>query len=216
MKEQSALASITKALKAVSNGISDERGANLYNFAVANRLNSVLELGHNHGRSTCFLAAAMDKTAGFVHSIDRPSRKAFKPNALTLLKRLRLEGRVELIYTPSYNFVLRDWLAARKRPEFDLIFLDGSHLWEPDALAFLLSWRLLKPGGWYIFDDLRWAPDKSEWARSQPWYKELPPDDRTTPAVRQIVDLLVATMPDLGEHFDDGWWAYAQKKHAVA
>lgn len=212
MNEFASLGAVNDALSGVDVGVSDERGAMLYNIAVENDAKSVLELGHNHGRSTCFLAAAMAKTGGFVRSIDRPGRHVLKPNALDLLGRLELLDRVELIYAPSYNYVLRDWLAAEAVPRFDLVFLDGSHLWEQDALAFLLSWRLLKSGGWYVFDDLNWTPDESDWARSQSWFEALPPDDRTTPAVRQIVELLLVPMPDLETRFDDGWWCFARKK----
>jgi predicted O-methyltransferase YrrM len=57
----------------------------------------------------------------------------------------------------SYNWSLMRMLAACPRPSFDYVFLDGSHTWAHDALAFLLADRLLAPGGYVDFDDYRWT-----------------------------------------------------------
>lgn len=44
-------------------------------------------------------------------------------------------------------------------PSFDLVYVDGSH-YSRDALEdAILSWRLLKPGGFMIFDDYTWTMD---------------------------------------------------------
>ena len=57
----------------------------------------------------------------------------------------------------SYNWSLMRMLAECPRPSFDYVFLDGSHTWAHDALAFLLADRLLAPGGYVDFDDYRWT-----------------------------------------------------------
>ena len=49
---------------------------------------------------------------------------------------------------------------------FDFCFLDGAHEWQPDALAVFLAVKLLKPGGWFVLDDLDFN------LRSMPTWKE--------------------------------------------
>jgi predicted O-methyltransferase YrrM len=41
-------------------------------------------------------------------------------------------------------------------PEFDLIYVDGSHLGLDVLVDAALSWRLLRPGGTMVFDDYLW------------------------------------------------------------
>ena len=48
-------------------------------------------------------------------------------------------------------------IASNPLPIYDYIFLDGSHTWDIDGLAFLLLDRLLKPGGFMDFDDYGWT-----------------------------------------------------------
>ena len=36
---------------------------------------------------------------------------------------------------------------------FDLIFIDGSHLKKDVILDLILSWKMLKPGGYLVMDD---------------------------------------------------------------
>jgi transposase-like protein len=43
------------------------------------------------------------------------------------------------------------------KPGFDFCFLDGSHSWEVDGLAFYLVAGTMPVGGLFIFDDLDWS-----------------------------------------------------------
>ena len=57
----------------------------------------------------------------------------------------------------SYNWSLMRVLADRGDGYFDYAFIDGSHTWAHDALAFFLVDRLLAPGGYVDFDDYTWS-----------------------------------------------------------
>ena len=52
-------------------------------------------------------------------------------------------------------------LESADPPEFDFVFLDAGHTWDVTGFAFFLVDRLLRPGGWLLFDDLNWSVTKS-------------------------------------------------------
>jgi Methyltransferase domain len=79
---------------------------------------------------------------------------------------------------------------------FDLVFIDGAHTWEPDSLAFLLSERLLRPGGWWIFDDLNWSIGSSPTARRPgPGQLTMREDELDACQIRDVIDLVVRPPP---------------------
>ena len=51
--------------------------------------------------------------------------------------------------------ILADLVA--ENTTFDLIYVDGSHLGLDVLADAALSWQLLRPGGFLVFDDCRWA-----------------------------------------------------------
>ena len=51
-------------------------------------------------------------------------------------------------------FLMRAIEAGHK---YDFCFIDGAHTWDTDGFAFCLVDRMLRPGGWIIFDDLNWT-----------------------------------------------------------
>ena len=121
-----------------------ERGRMFYEFIRTHNLRRVLELGFNHGVSTCYFAAAVASLGGgHVVTIDRAQAAAYHPGLEHFLERLGLGDLVTPFYeATTYNWRLRDFLRMDPRPSFDLMFLDGAHIFEPDALAFLLAEKL--------------------------------------------------------------------------
>jgi len=95
-------------------------------------------------------------------------------------------------------------------PRFDLCYVDGAHSWFVDALAFFLVDRLLRPGGWIIFDDLEWtyaaSPSQAEVVRNMPL------DEQTTPQVKKIYELLVKAHPNYHNFRIEDGWAFAHKR----
>lgn len=65
-------------------------------------------------------------------------------------------GRVEKLAGPS-SVVLR---RMAPEPTFDFIYVDGSHQTYDTLEDAVLSWRLLRPGGWMIFDDYGMATNQ--------------------------------------------------------
>lgn len=158
----------------------------------------------------------MNYTAdGHITTIDLEVAKKREPNIECLLTKLGLLEKVSIYYEPtSYTWRLMKFLEERPRRQFDLCYIDGPHSWFVDGFGFFLVDLLLKEGGWIIFDDLYWTFSESPALGKTDWVKEMPEDERTTPQILKIYELLVK--PNFGYHnFQtiDGW-AFAQKKSA--
>jgi hypothetical protein len=117
----------------------------------------------------------------------------------------------------GYNWFLLDLLRVQTReagcePCYDFCFLDGVHLWEPDALATLLVTKLLRPGGWLLLDDLHFKPRYHPGWESA--FGHLSEAEVDTCQVGMVFDLLVKSHPDL-ERFSlshDGHMGWARRK----
>jgi predicted O-methyltransferase YrrM len=195
-------------------GTSPERGRMLYEWVREHRPEICLELGFAHGVSTVYIAAALDENgSGRLTSVDNLSAHERDPRAEELLRRADLDERVELVYEPSsYNWFLHRKLRDRVsngdvEPLYDFCFLDGAHTWIDDGLAFLLVDRLLRPGGWLLFDDLPWKLDER-------W--NVPDEERQLAQVQEVFDLLVATHPQYDRLESDGEWGWARKSESGA
>jgi predicted O-methyltransferase YrrM len=189
-------------------------GQVLYRFVRAAGVRGVLELGTGHGGSTSWLAAALAAgVGGRVTTIDRAAR----PEPAELLARLRLDGFVDIVHARgSYTWELMRLIESRVveggcRPLFDLCFVDGAHTWDTDGLAFFLVEKLLRPGGWVVFDDLDWTFATSPSLRDSELVRSLPDEERTTPQVGRVFTLLVRQHPGFGEFLERNGRGWARK-----
>lgn len=181
----------------------------MQDFIHKHNLSSILELGFYHGVSTCYMAAALESVhQGSIVSIDLHSAQKRQPNIEELLEKCGYLDRVEFYYEPvSYNWRLMKLIEAQEKT-FDLCYLDGGHDWYNTGLAFFLVDKLMQPGGWIIFDDLDWTMEHI----NAPWALRKPEEERITPQVRKVWELLVKSHPDYGNFFEQGGWGFAQKK----
>jgi hypothetical protein len=100
-------------------------------------------------------------------------------------------------------------------PRFDFCFLDAGHTWAVDGFGFFLVDRLLKPGGWIIFDDLDWSFSEST-VKDSDLYRSMLEEERTTKQVRKVYELLVRPHGGYEELRDDRGWGYARKSLTTA
>jgi predicted O-methyltransferase YrrM len=182
-------------------------------FILENGVRDILELGFRHGVSTAYMAAALAQAgSGRIVTIDLLSAKQNKPNIEEILERTGNRARVDVFYEPtSYTWRLMRLLQQDPTPRFDLCYIDGAHDWFVDGFAFFLVDRLLRPNGWIIFDDMEWSYGASPVLRNTDRVKQMPEDERTSPQVRLVYDLLVKTHPNYHNFRDEGEWAFAQK-----
>lgn len=178
------------------------------------RCRRILELGFLHGVSTCYLAAALDELGGgSLTTVDMESARELQPNVETLLADLGLRDLVTVHYEPtSYLWRLMHLLEADPSPRFDLCYIDGAHTWSTDGFAFFLVDRLLEPGGWIVFDDLDWTFDTSPGLRRSEMVAQMLPEERATPQIRKVYELLVRTHPSYEQFVVRNGWALARKK----
>lgn len=180
---------------------------------IENKSQNILELGFRHGVSTCYMAGALDELGGGkITTVDLANAKDAKPNVEELLERLELDKFVEVFYEPtSYIWRLMKMIEMEPAPEFDFCYIDGAHDWFTDGFAFLLVDKLLKPGGLVVFDDLDWTYDTSPVLRKTDRVKNMPDEERQTPQIRKVYELLVKKDPRYGEFVEIDNWAIARK-----
>ncbi len=207
----------------VSNLVSDvpfmapENGRMIYDFIRNSGVKECLELGIGHGVGSCYMGAALQETGGHLTTVDRFSARDRKPNVEDLLKKTGLESVVSPKYVVnSYTWQLLELIEEHTeggvcRPYLDFCFIDGAHLFEPDACAFFLADKLLKPGAWLLFDDMFWTLGSSEFCEEE-WVKQLTPAERDSPHISKVFDCLVRQHPEYGDFRVVGQWAWARKR----
>lgn len=177
-------------------------------FLRRNRLSKVLELGFYHGVSSCYFAAAMKALGGEpIVTIDLLSAKQRDPNIEDLLARCDLLDHAEFYYEPtSYNWRLMKFIEEGRR--FDFCYIDGGHDWYNTGYAFFLVDKLIEPGGWIVFDDLDWTMQHV----SASWAQNRSAEEKSTPQVRKVWELLVQQHPSYGNFREQDRWGFARKK----
>jgi predicted O-methyltransferase YrrM len=197
-----------------------ERGKLIYEFVRAQRPSAVLELGFAHGTSACYIAAAMQENGGgSILTIDNVNARKREPGILDLMRRTGLESFITPVFAErSYTWELMKLLErqtrdARTEPCFDFVFIDGGHTWDSDGFSFLLADRLLRPGGWVLFDDVTWTPSV---CAGDAWVDAMPAEEREVAHVEKVFNLLVMTDAHYDSFEFDGVWAWARKKPNAA
>lgn len=205
--------------------ILDEMAADLYSFILKEEPRECLELGFGHGASSCYIAAALDEVGkGKLTSVDLLSGIEWQtPSIEELLERTGLTDRVEVHREHTgYSWFLGKQIERytsnnRCIPIYDFCFIDGAKHWTTDAAAFFLVDKLLKPGGWLVFDDLRWTfqskVDEGKRKLDGISLLTMRNEELNEPHIEKVFRLLVMQHPDYSNfRIKDDWWAWAQKE----
>jgi predicted O-methyltransferase YrrM len=179
-------------------------------------IRDIIEIGFYHGKSSAYLAAILeDLGRGYLTTIDLTSGSRREPNIEQVLSALDLAHRVTPVYAErSYTWELAKMIRANPRRQFDLCYFDGGHTWDATGFGFVLVDLLLRPGGWIVFDDLKWTIESAipDMAKVPSHWLAASSDERVTPAVQLVFDLLV---PHLGytdlRTANNGEWGIARK-----
>jgi Methyltransferase domain len=134
--------------------ISPAAGAWLYQFCVQHRAQHTLEIGMAYGFSTIASLAALAHNHGLSHTAIDPFQEELWAGIGLAHARALDATRVRFMNEPSFAALAR--LASEER-HFDVIFIDGVHLFDGALLDFTLSAGLCPIGGHVILDDL-WMP----------------------------------------------------------
>jgi predicted O-methyltransferase YrrM len=137
--------------------ISPAQGMWLYEFCRETRPQATLEIGMAYGFSTVyFLAALHENDAGHHTAIDPFQRRApgiWAGIGLRNAQRLAAE-RFRFIEEASFGGLVR---LAQEGRQFDVIFIDGNHIFDTVLVDFTLSAEICPVGGHIILDDM-WMP----------------------------------------------------------
>ncbi len=199
------------------------QGELIYSIILDNDIFDILELGIAHGTGSCYMAAALqEKGKGLVTTIDNKSALLRKPDIFELLKTCDLETFVSPVFADSsYNWELMKLIKQQTKdgvcaPLFDFCYIDGAHNFEIDNSAFFLVDKLLKPGGFIIFDDVNWTYASSAGLKDSEWVINMGVDEKTTPHIKALVELVVMSHPDYTDfQFHDDWFL-TRKKSSIA
>ncbi len=190
-----------------------KKGQKIYDFILKYKLSHCLELGFYHGVSSVYIGGALEELeGGSLITIDRCSALSLVPNIYSLLIESGLSKFVTPIFEPtSYTWRLMKLLEERRHESFDFCYIDAGHSWDVTGFAFFLVSKLLRPGGWIIFDDLDWTYSTSRALKNDSSVLAMPDDERTTPQVRKVFELLVKTDSRYRIAYEHGSWGFAQK-----
>ena len=201
-----------------------ELARDIYEFVGSHAPQQCLELGFGHGASSCYIAAALEELGqGHLTTVDLASAREWQqPTIEDLLARTGLQPWVTVVREPtSYTWFLKRKIEEATpqnhcRPIFDFCFLDGAKNWTIDGAAFFMADKLLKPGGWFLFDDLQWtyASKRKEGKQKSDGVviDAMGADEIEQPHVELIFQYLVMQHPDYANFLiKDNWWAWAQK-----
>ena len=193
--------------------MSVEQAKRMTGFMKEHGLKDVLELGFYQGVSSCYIAGAAKEMGGRLATIDLPNARDRSPNITELLEACGLTDTVDVYFEPQgFNWRMMKMLEDGKGPRFDMVYLDGGHTWDITGFGFFLADKLLRPGGWLIFDDIDWSYATSPKFKDDPDIsRKFPEDYRATPQVRRVFELLVQQHPEYGDFRIETQWAYAHK-----
>lgn len=195
----------------------------LYDFVVGAGLEECLELGFAHGASSCYIAAALhERGQGCLTTVDLEESARLDPPIETLLARTGLAGYVRVRReVHSYTWFLKKEIERRTvdgrcEPCYDFCFVDGCKNWTVDGFAFFLVDKLLRPGGWIVFDDFRWSYARREQLEGKLktdgiLHRALSADQREQPNIELVFRYLVMQHPAYGSFRVEGDWAWARK-----
>ncbi|ANY78913.1 hypothetical protein BB934_12400 [Microvirga ossetica] len=194
----------------------------LYDLIANNDVENILELGIAHGTATCYMAAALQQRGrGRIDAVDLKGAD-YRPSAEEQVSRHGFGGLVTIHREQTgYNWFLRKAIRDNTvndqcQPVYDLCIIDGPKNWTIDSSAFFLADKLLKPGGWLIFDDYSWTYGLADMQRDVTdgiTHRLLSEEEMRTPHIREVFELLVKQHPDYGHLIvkEDSDWAIARK-----
>jgi predicted O-methyltransferase YrrM len=202
--------------------ISPANAEYLYKLILREKLDRILELGIAHGTATCYMAAALQELGrGKITCVDLlEAAHWYRPSPEEQLSLTGLGEFAEIFRMKTgYTWFLHDKIRESTtddicREEYDLCVIDGPKNWTIDGGAFFFVDKLLKPGGWLVFDDYLWTYEEANSRRDATdgiTHRTLSDDERKVPHIRDVFELLVVQHPNYANFIRLRSWAIAQK-----
>lgn len=174
-----------------------------HNLIRKHKLKTVLEFGTHVGKSAAFLANAVGPK-GRVITMEKRTNCT---EAEERMARLDLRN-VQVVRHPSGC----EWVCkyfVERQMSFDLAYIDGCHDFKHVLADFALAKRLVRPGGWIVFDDIPWT-HKSMFARRpeahERFVKNQGIDYVEAQQVKAVWDHIVTRDPDVANIVHHSKW----------
>lgn len=191
-------------------------GRTLYDFITLNRLSVGLELCSAPSIITAYLAGAIHGLkAGHLTTIGVSRCQLNAVDLPGLLADADLSYLVSIQFEPkSFNWGLMKLLRLNLYESFDFCCIHGRKTWYEVGLAFCLVERLIKAGGWVVFDDLQFSFRRSA-VRDEQWVRNKPEEEQITEQVMCVFELLAQANPNFGAFRKQGTLGFAQKRESI-
>ncbi len=134
-------------------GVTGRTGRYLQWLTQENKFEKTLEVGFAYGISTLHICTAHLKNniGGFHTAIDPFQKKDWKGIGLLNVKKIGYEN-FRFFEEPS-EYILPNLCLLGEVSTFDLILIDGNHLFDYALLDLFYASRLVKVGGYIVMDD---------------------------------------------------------------
>ena len=130
-------------------------GRALYELIRTRKAARTLEVGMAYGLSTLFMCQAhADNGSGFHTAVDPRQSGEWQSLGIANVRKAGLESFCRIIEAPSDSALPK---LVADGENFDLVFIDGKHLFDFVLVDFYYSDKLLKPNGCIVFHDY-WMP----------------------------------------------------------
>jgi predicted O-methyltransferase YrrM len=132
-------------------GISMDDGLQIYNLVRKVKPKKTLEVGFAYGVSTMYFLAALQANGFGSHiAIDPYEIDDWNGIGLMKVKEVKMEDSFEFIPERSHPALAK---LADKKLTFDVMFIDGAHLYDIAFADFVLADPLCPKGGYILFHD---------------------------------------------------------------
>lgn len=140
--------SIPNGSRSVS--VQDLEGEFLHDWVLRRGPSRTLEVGLAYGLSAAYLLSAHSKCGGHHTALDPYQERDFQNVGLENIRTLELSEHFTFVPEPAHEALPR--LKAEGQ-HFDLIFIDGGHLFDQTLVSFFHSHYLLPIGGTVMIHD---------------------------------------------------------------
>jgi predicted O-methyltransferase YrrM len=146
---------INKKKEKLTSAISPVEGFHLYNVITLNKFIHILEVGMANGLSSLYITQALNdnKNNGKLISIDPFQTSQWKSVGINHIKQAGLSEFHQLYKEKDY-IALPKLLSERSAGSFDMVFIDGMHLFDYTLLDMFYAILLCRIGGVIIVDDI--------------------------------------------------------------
>jgi predicted O-methyltransferase YrrM len=134
--------------------ISPEQGLWMYRLCREVKANTTLEIGLAYGFSTVYFLAAIRENGVGHHTAVDPFQSHWHGIGRQQSRSLDMSDSFRFIEEKSFSALVH---FAERGEMFDVIFIDGDHLFEGAFVDFVLSAQLCPLGGCIVLDDM-WMP----------------------------------------------------------